>query len=89
MALGTLPSPVMQLTLKQGLGRVLSGMVIGLIVSAFAAKLIAPLLFGLNPINALIYGGVILTFALGAIFACVPSADRAAKINPRTALRSE
>lgn len=89
MALGALPSQVMQLILKQGLGLVLSGVAIGLVVSVLASKLIASLLFGVNPINLLIYGGVTLVFTLVAIFACLLPANRAAKINPLTALRNE
>jgi len=89
MALGALPSPVMQLILKQGLGLVLSGVIIGLIVSALLSKLIASLLFRLNPINAFIYGGGALSFVLVAIFAGVLPANRAAKIIPLTALRNE
>ena len=89
MALGALPHQVIRMVLSQGLRLVMVGVLMGLIASAFASKLIASLLFGVEPINGLIYALVTVSFALVATLACLLPANRAAKVNPLTALRSE
>lgn len=89
MALGALPSHIIKLILKQGLALVIAGVVIGLTVSILASKLIASLLFGIEPVSFLIYGAVTLAFAAVATLACLLPANRAARVNPLNALRSE
>jgi ABC-type antimicrobial peptide transport system permease subunit len=89
MALGALPSQIIKLVLKPGRFLVLTGVVVGLTVSALASKLIASLLFGIEPVNFLIYGAVTVAFAFAATVACLLPANRAARVNPLNALRSE
>jgi len=89
MALGAQRRQVVTLVLGSGLTLVAFGLVIGLAISAGTARLIQALLFSVQPIDPLIYGGVTLFFAFIAILACLLPSVRASRIDPMIALRTE
>jgi putative ABC transport system permease protein len=89
MALGAQREQVVRLVLCSGFTLVAIGLVLGLAVSAGAARLIRTLLFSVQPIDPLIYGGVTVVFAFIAILACLLPSLRASRIDPIIALRAE
>lgn len=88
MALGALPKHVIQTVLKQGLGLAGSGVTAGLVLAAISTRFIASQLFGVTPVDPVIYGFVALTFVTVAAVACILPARRAARVDPIVALRN-
>jgi predicted permease len=89
MALGAQREQVIALVLRSGLSLVALGLVIGLAIAAGAARLIRTLLFSVQPIDPLIYGGVTVLFGFIAILACLLPSLRASRIDPLIALHTE
>jgi predicted permease len=89
MALGAQREQVIALVLRSGLSLVALGLVVGLASAVGAARLIQTLLFSVQPIDPLIYGGVTVLFAFIAILACLLPSLRASRIDPMIALRTE
>jgi ABC-type antimicrobial peptide transport system permease subunit len=65
------------------------GLVVGLLVSAGAARLIQAQLFSVQPLDPLVYGGVAVLFTLIAALACLIPSLRASRIDPLEALRTD
>ncbi|MGK7311283.1 MAG: ABC transporter permease [Candidatus Longimicrobiales bacterium M2_2A_002] len=88
-ALGARPSAILRLVVRQGLGLVSIGVVIGLIGALAAGRLVAGLLFGVEPadpaILALTAGALVTVAALASYL----PARQATRIDPRTALAEE
>jgi predicted permease len=89
MALGARPEQVVGLVMRNGLGLVAIGLVLGLAAAAGAARLIETLLFEIRPLDPLVYGGVTVIFTIVAAMACLIPSARAARIDPLRALRME
>jgi predicted permease len=89
MALGAKPAQVVRLVMQGGLQLVAIGLVIGLAGAAGAARLIQSLLFNVQPLDPLVYGGVSALFTLVATLACLLPSLRASRIDPLIALRSD
>jgi putative ABC transport system permease protein len=89
MALGARRSDVARLVLGQGLRLALSGLLIGLVGSFAAARLIAGLLFGIGPYDPMTLGATSLVLLAVALLACYVPARRAARVDPMVALRCE
>jgi ABC-type antimicrobial peptide transport system permease subunit len=77
------------LVLRQGLRLVIIGVVIGLLISAVATRVLAAVLFGISPIDPLTFGAIALLLGLVALLACWIPARRATKVDPLVALRCE
>jgi putative ABC transport system permease protein len=75
--------------MRDGLRLVTVGLVAGLAAAAGAARLIETLLFGVRPLDPLVYGGVAGVFAVVAALACLLPSLRASRIDPLLALRAE
>jgi putative ABC transport system permease protein len=88
MALGAAPSQVLTLVLGQALRLTLAGVIIG----AFAAIVLAPVmkaqLFGVAAVDPLTYVGVALALLLTALLAALIPARRAMSVDPVQALRN-
>ncbi|HXI30974.1 MAG TPA: ABC transporter permease [Vicinamibacterales bacterium] len=89
MALGAQPGQVVRLVMRDGLRLVIVGLVAGLAAAAGAARLIETLLFGVRPLDPIVYGAVAALFTLVAILACLVPSLRASRIDPLIALRAE
>ena len=89
MALGAQPGQVVGLVLRDGLRLVSIGLVGGLAAAAGAARLIETLLFGVRPLDPIVYGGVAGVFTIVAMLACLVPSLRASRIDPLLALRAE
>jgi putative ABC transport system permease protein len=89
MALGAQPGQVVGLVMRDGLRLVTVGLVAGLAAAAGAARLIETLLFGVRPLDPIVYGGVAGVFTLVAGLACLVPSLRASRIDPLLALRAD
>jgi len=89
MALGAGRREVLLLVAREGIGSSAAGILIGLLLSAVAGRLLGSLLFDVRPLDALVFALVpVFLLAVAAIASCAP-ALRAARVDPILALRSE
>jgi len=87
MALGAAPSGVVRLVLARVTVLVAAGVAVGAGLSAWAAKFVATLLYGLEPRDpATLFGSAVVLAAVGAIAGWLP-AHRASRIDPAQVLR--
>jgi predicted permease len=89
LALGAQRSDVMGILFLDGLRPTVPGLILGLIIGSACAELIRSLLFGVQPLDAIIFVGVGLVVLLSTGLACVYPAWRAAQVDPVTALKYE
>jgi len=87
MALGAKPRDVLLLIVRQAMGIVLAGIVVGTLVASTLTRAAAGLLVKVSATDPMIFGGAALFLAvIGLIAACFP-AIRAARIDPNVTLR--
>ena len=89
MALGAARSGVVALVMTQGLHLTIIGLVVGLAGAVGANRLIAGLLFGVQPTDPATLGAVTVTIALVAAIACWLPAWRASQLDPNVVLRTD
>jgi predicted permease len=89
VALGALPSDVLNLVGKLGLKLTVMGIVIGIGLAAGLTRLIREFLVGVKPTDPLTYGAVSIVLVCVAVLACYVPARRATKVDPIVALRYE
>jgi macrolide transport system ATP-binding/permease protein len=89
MALGAQSIEVLRLVVSEGFRPILSGVVIGIIVSAGVSRALAATLFGLSPLDSVSFAGVSLLLMAIALFATWLPARRATEVDPMVALRYE
>ena len=89
MALGAQKRDVMRLFISWGIKLALSGIVVGLAGAAGLTQLMKSLLFGVSPLDPLTLTTMpVLLFAAALLACCIP-AYRAARADPKIALRYE
>lgn len=88
-ALGATRQSIITLVLRQGMGLVGIGVLLGLAGATLASQALTALLFGVSHLDPLTYLGVILLLAAVSTVACSVPAWRAARIDPMVALRYE
>jgi putative ABC transport system permease protein len=89
MALGASRSSVIRLVMKQGLQATVIGVIVG-VTGAFAAnRMIASLLFGVQPTDAATMAAVIATISTVAAVACWLPGWRASRLDPNVVLRAD
>jgi predicted permease len=89
IALGAQRSSVLAQVMTQGLLLTASGMFIGLAGALGLNRLIASLLFGVQPTDAITATAVIVTIAIVAAVACWLPAFRASRVDPIVVLRAD
>ena len=75
--------------LGDGLRPALYGLVLGLVASTGAVRLIESMLYGTQPLDPPIFAAVAATLLAVAALACLIPACRASRIDPMHALRTE
>jgi predicted permease len=89
MALGAQRFDVVSLVVGQGMRLILTGVVIGLLGSFALTRVLASVLFKVEPTDPLTFFAVTLSLCAVALLACYIPARRATKIDPMVALRHE
>jgi putative ABC transport system permease protein len=89
IALGAARSNVIGLVMKQGLQPAIAGVVVGLAGALGLNRLIASVLFGVQPTDPATLAVVILTITLVAAAACWLPAWRASRLDPNVVLKAE
>jgi putative ABC transport system permease protein len=88
MSLGADSGKVQRMVLAEGGVLLVTGLLIGVVGSLFASRLIRGLLFGVAPHDPVTLLGVALTMIAIGIGACWVPAIRAARVDPAVAIRS-
>ena len=89
MALGALPRDIVSLVVGKGMRLVLASLVIGLVASLLATRVMSSLLFGVSATDPVTFFAVALLLAAVALAACLLPARRAMRVDPMVALRYE
>jgi putative ABC transport system permease protein len=89
VALGAQQRDVIGLFIGQGMKLVMIGATLGVFGAFAATRILANLLFEVQPADPLTFAGVSALLAIVALLACWFPAHRAARINPMEALRYE
>ncbi len=89
MALGATARDVIGMLLGQGFFQLGVGLALGLVLSGLLANVMQVVLFDVEPLDPLVFGGVALTLALTGTLACLLPARRATRVDPSDAMRSE
>lgn len=89
MALGAKRSNVLRMILFEGFGLIMTGIFIGLVLSAVATRLMDSLLYGVSPTDPLTFISVAALLTMVALLACYVPARKATKVDPMVALRYE
>jgi ABC-type antimicrobial peptide transport system permease subunit len=89
MALGATASAVRRMVVSQGTRVVVGGVVIGIAVAVGATRFLATLLYGVQPVDPIVFAAMsAMMIAIGVLASYVP-ARRASNVNPIESLRSD
>jgi predicted permease len=89
MALGADPMRILNATFAQGASMVGSGLVVGGLLSIWAARALSSVGFATDRVDALSVGVPAAMLVVAGVLAVLPAARRAARTDPLIALRSE
>jgi predicted permease len=89
MALGAAQSSVLSQVMKQGLVLTIVGIIVGLAGAFGLNRLIASLLFGVQPTDPITIAAVVATICAVAVVACWLPAWRASRVDPNVVLRQD
>jgi putative ABC transport system permease protein len=89
MALGAEASDTVRLVVGRSMGLVLAGVVLGLAAAAGITRWLAGVLYGVSPLDPVVFVGVSVLLALAALVASLVPARRATRLDPIIALRVE
>jgi MacB-like periplasmic core domain len=89
MALGARAADLLRLVLRQRMTLAAIGVLIGLIGSAAATRILRAALYGISPTDSLTFIAITLILGAVALLACYIPARRAAMVEPMVALRHE
>lgn len=89
LTLGARPRQLLGQTLARGLRLAVLGLALGLAAAPFLTHLIRGLLVGIGPADRVALGAALVVLLVTAALACLGPAWRAARVDPRVALRHE
>jgi macrolide transport system ATP-binding/permease protein len=89
MAIGATPADILKMVLRQGVGIVGIGLLVGLVLAFASTRLLADLIYGVTPSDPITYVAVGVLLLSVALLACWIPARRATRVSPVTALRFE
>jgi putative ABC transport system permease protein len=89
MALGATANAVRRMVVSQGTRVVVVGVVIGIAVALAATRLLGTLLYGVKPVDPIVFAGMsVMMIAIGVLASYMP-ARRASSVDPIESLRSD
>jgi putative ABC transport system permease protein len=89
IALGAQREQILRLILFDGLRPALFGLGLGLVLSVASARVVGSFLYGMTPLDAPVFGIVLVTLMTVAMMACVVPSWRASRLDPIQALRTD
>jgi putative ABC transport system permease protein len=89
MAIGARPLDVFKMILSHGMKLALIGVGVGLVLAFLLTRLMATMLFGVQPTDATTYGAISILLIGVALLACYLPGRRATKVEPTISLRYE
>jgi putative ABC transport system permease protein len=89
MALGARPEQIVRLFFREGVRRVVPGLITGVALGIVVAKVLSSEFYGVEPLDAVAFVGVAALLSAVASLATWLPARRAARVNPTVALKSE
>lgn len=89
LSLGAEPSQVFGLVLREGMGMVGIGVVIGIVGAFGLTRLISTMLFGVGPTDLFVFIAATMSLVSVALLACYVPARQAMRVPPMVALRYE
>ncbi|HEY0729590.1 MAG TPA: FtsX-like permease family protein, partial [Pyrinomonadaceae bacterium] len=89
MAIGARPRDVFTMILGQGMKLALIGVAIGLLLAFALTRLMATMLFGVEPTDVPTFAGISILLISVAVLACYLPGRRATKVEPTVSLRYE
>lgn len=89
MAMGATPAGIRKGVLAEGVRLVLAGIPIGFLGAALLARLMASLLYGVDPLDPATYAGVALLLGAVALVACWMPARAATRVDPMVVLKAD
>ena len=89
MALGAQKADVLRLVVGRGMGLLMVGLCVGIAGALGLTRLMASLLYKVNPTDPLTFAGVALLLTAVSLLACVVPARQAMRVDPMEALRYE
>jgi putative ABC transport system permease protein len=89
LAIGARPGEVLRMILRGTLSLAIVGTMIGLVISALLAQLLATVLYGVSVLEPAAYAGAATFLVLTSLAAALLPALRAAHLDPMTTLRQE
>jgi putative ABC transport system permease protein len=89
MALGAQARDTLLMIVGKSMALVAAGVVLGLAGSVGVTRLLSGMLYGVSPVDPLVFGAVSLVLAGTALLACLLPALRATRVDPVQALRVE
>ena len=81
--------PILSNILLRGMGPVIAGIVAGAIAAMISTRLLAGLLFGIEPNDVSTLTAIALLLGLVALIGCAIPARRALRVDPVKALRTD
>jgi macrolide transport system ATP-binding/permease protein len=89
MAIGATPGDILKMVLRQGLGIIAIGLLVGLAAAFAGTRLLADLFYGVKPSDPVTFAAVATLLLAVALLACWIPARRATRVSPTVALRFE
>jgi putative ABC transport system permease protein len=89
MALGAAPHDVRRLVMREGLLMACVGLALGLTAAVVVSRMIAAMLYAVDPRDLVVFAGVALSLVASALLASYLPARRATRVDPVSALRAE
>jgi predicted lysophospholipase L1 biosynthesis ABC-type transport system permease subunit len=86
IALGSTARGIFKLVLREGVGLVVVGLMIGVLGAFILRPVLASQVFGIQPDNPLLIGAVMTVLVTTTLLACVVPARRATRVDPVTVL---
>jgi predicted permease len=88
-AVGARRGDLLGLVLREGLGLVAGGLLLGVVVAVVMTRLLRGLLYGVESTDPMTFVAVAILFTAVSLLACLVPALRATRVDPMTALRYE
>jgi predicted permease len=89
MALGAAPGDILKMVLRESIGIVAIGLILGLVAAFAGTRAIANMIVGISATDPATFISTLLLLSLVALAACWIPAHRATRVSPLTALRYE